>query len=154
MYYDPGHGKVIAVDGMLIERDVYGVIQKIQEYDENLRVMYVDPAKSDFADAPYVICEVGRDGKMYKVFEAWTMDERVYKRVVEADQARFNALEIIGEYERKAEEAINRRYQDTSEKNRDLIEHVIKSTKSRYSYKDDTTGDKVTIFDDRPTERH
>jgi hypothetical protein len=82
------------------------------------------------------------------------MDERVYKRVVEADQARFNALEIIGEYERKAEEAINRRYQDTSEKNRDLIEHVIKSTKSRYSYKDDTTGDKVTIFDDRPTERH
>lgn len=154
MYYDPGHGNVIAVDGMLVERDVYGVIQRIQEYDENLRVLYVDPDKSDISDAPYVICEVGRDGKMYKVFEAWSMDERVYQRVVEADQARFNALEIIGEWEKKQEDAINRRYQDASERNRDLIEHVVKSTKSRYSYKDETTGDKVTIFDDRPTERN
>lgn len=153
MYYDPGHGNMIAVDGMLVERDVFGTIQKIQEYDENLRVLYVDPAQSDISDAPYVICEIGRDGKLYKVFEAWAMDDRVYQRVIEADQARFNALEVIGEYEKKAEEAINRRYADDSEKKRDLIERVLKSTKSHYSYKDETTGDKVTIYDDRPTER-
>lgn len=146
-------GQFVNIDGCLMERDVYEIGKRIQEYDDNLRLYFVDPAKSDFNDAPFVVCEVGRDGQLYKVLESWVLDQTILERIEAADCNRNDLLAVIDGRNVSYERDRQRRYEEKTLERQDLIAHIVADHKSRYSYRDSNTGEKVTIYDDRPSER-
>jgi len=152
MYFDPGDGNFLAVDGQIVERDALRIAERLQEHDPDLRVMCLDPSKADVNDAPFVICHQRSDGTMYRIFECWELDDRVVERVILADNHQYDAiskLESMQEIQRKLKED---RYRDKSLENQELVAAAVRNLKSSFSFKNDE-GELVTVHDDKPVEK-
>lgn len=135
-------------DGVIVERDVLNIVEKIREYDENLCVQYLDPSSgADFSDAPYRIVEVCPDGMNREVFSVWTLDETVLERIYAADNNKQDILLQLDRNNQAARANQKRRYEDKTLETRDIIESVLKSPKGTYKFKSPTTGETVTIDD-------
>ena len=147
MYLDTGK-ELINVDGMIVEKDLYHLVQKIKEYDENLEVMYLDPSRSlrEFSDAPWIIAERCRDGQLRTVFSVWKMDDSVLERIYQADNEKFHVLHNLDKHNDGIRREVARRYQEQRDEARDIVEHVLRSPKGRYSFPS-TTGETVTLDD-------
>lgn len=136
-------------NGSLVEQDVLNIVEKIRDYDPNLRVKYCLPGSEEFGDAPYKITEICRDGEERKVMSIWKLDETVLERLYAADNARNNVLVDIENNNLLAQKVELRRYREEMDEAKDMLEHYLKSPKGRYSMIDPKTGNKITI-DDQP----
>lgn len=132
-------------DGSLIERDVLNVVEKIREYDSNLRVKYVDPARAEFGDAPYKVTEICRDGIERVVFSVWKLDETILDRLRAADTAVNNVLLSVDNTNLLAEKQENQRYKEQMGEAKDILISYLSSPKQRWSFKDPVTENKVMI---------
>jgi len=150
--FDPNTGYVV-IDGQIVEKDALRVAEELKKYDPNLEVICVDPAHSDINDAPFIICEYV-NGVFKRVFECWQLDDRVLDRIKFADTHKTDILAELDKTNKVRYDRKQARFRDIMEANKDLVSHVVAMKKSRYSFKDRDTGEKVTIFDDRPAERH
>jgi hypothetical protein len=148
--FDPGNGYIV-VDGQIVERDALRVAEELKRYDPNLEVICLDPEKADVNDAPFIICEYV-NGVFKRIFETWCLDDRVLDRIKLADQQKFDPSLRLEDLEKVNYERKLSRFKDVMGEKKDLVQHVA-SMKSKYVFKDEQTGEKVTLFDDRPSER-
>jgi hypothetical protein len=140
-------------DGSLVENDVLNIVEKIKNYDPNLRVKYVDPARAQFGDAPYRVTEMCPDGLERLVMEVWELDEKVFERIIAADNSRNNVLLSVDNANLLAAKIQERRYEEIKLEDQDILTHYLKSPKGRYSFRRRKDDALVTI-DDQHGRRH
>lgn len=137
-------------DGSWIEHDVLNIVEKVQAYDPNLKVQYLDPALADdITDAPYRILEKCPDGNWRVVFTVWELDERVLERLYRADNQRGNILHGLDGANLLAKRNQERRYKDEQEALAEMVRDTIKSPKDTYSARNPVTGEKH-VFTAKP----
>lgn len=153
MLMQAGTKGLVNVEGFICTREFYGFVQAMKDHDENLELACLDPNMADIGDEPFVILERCRDGKLRKVFGVWEINESVLDRIRMCDTNRIDILAQIDKENASRERDEFRRYKDKQEETRLLVEAVVRNEKSSYSYKDQDTGEKVTIYEDRPSKR-
>jgi hypothetical protein len=141
-------GRLIQLSqGILVEEDMYNVVEKLRNYDPNLRVKFLNnTARGNIGDAPYAIFELCPDGIERLVFTVWELDDRVLERLYSADNARTNVLNNIESNNRLVETAQARRYTERNLEIKDIVKSVFSSPKGTYSFEID--GKKITVDDD------
>ena len=50
---DAGDGTFVIVDGQIVERDALNIAERINEYDDKLTLVCLDPSKAEINDAPF-----------------------------------------------------------------------------------------------------
>lgn len=150
--FDPGNGYIV-IDGQIVEKDALRVAEALKEYDPNLEVICLDPSKAEVNEAPFIICEY-TGGVFKRIFECWVLDDRVLDRIKLADNQKFDPTLRYEDLKKVNYERKQARYKDVMGEKKDLVSHIAAMKKSRFSFKDEETGEKVTLFDDRPSERH
>lgn len=138
--------------GVLVERDVLGIVEQIQEYDPNLYVQFCDPDRAEIGDAPYRIMEHCRDGIDRVVFYAWRLDGSVLDRIRLADTQRIHVIENLEKKNAAAKKEMLRRYQDKREAEQDIIRHLVASHKVDYTFPRPSDGAIVKVHPDQPSE--
>lgn len=129
--------------GEWMEEGAYEIVRKIQEYDPNLRVQYLDPERaSDITDAPYRILEICPDQIPRVVFSVWELDERVIERLHRADTQKGNILFGLDGANLLAEKQRHRRYEDEEDALKEMVADVLRSPKEKYSATNPVTGEK------------
>lgn len=132
-------------NGQLIEEDVLGIVSRIQQYDPNLIVQYLDPDKSEISDAPYRVMEKCPDGNFRMVMECWTLDERVIERLHRADTQKFNVLEGVDNTNHLVNKNIKQRYRDEQAALSEMVKGVMDTHKDTYTATNPVTGQKHTF---------
>jgi hypothetical protein len=137
-------------EGVYVEPKTNAIAQKIKEYDENLRLQYLDPSHFDagIGDAPWRIVEVCRDGLPRVLFSVWELDDRVLEKIWAADTQRQDIQAAIEKKNIKAREDQNRRYQEEREQEQDIVVSYLRSSKGRWKFKNPRTGKMVQLDDD------
>jgi hypothetical protein len=144
---------LLNLDGYLVDKHFHDFMVRLRNYDENLTVAALDGQMAELYDAPFVILELCADGNLRAVFECWELNDSVFERLSLADTKRVDVLGHIDKITAQMEAAEDRRYRDKMEENKALVEAVVRNQKSRYTFKDNETGEKVTIYEDRPSKR-
>lgn len=138
--------KVVNVEGLLVERDVLGIIEAIQDYSDRLVVMYIDPNRADFSSAPWLIAERCNDGLLRRVMEVWELDKTVLDRIRAADTHTLDVLDAIGNHNAKVRLEKERHFKDEAAELNDLMVAVLKNPKTTYSFPT-PMGEIVTLDD-------
>lgn len=120
-------------DGTWVERDVLSVARKIQEYDPNLRVQFLNDAATGVGEAPYRIVETCKDGIERVVFSVWVLDDSVLQRIFAADNQKFDVLGALDKTNAKAKQREQRRYQDKLGEANEITKTVLRSPKDTFS---------------------
>jgi hypothetical protein len=136
--------KLVRVQGQLVERDALHIAEKINEYDPNLYLQYLEQAEHP-SEPPFRVMEICRDGIHRVAFTAWTLDDRLIQRIRAADTVYTNPSENILSLNEKIREEARTRYKEKMAEAHDITEHVIKSPKGKYTFKDPETGKLVTF---------
>jgi hypothetical protein len=140
--------------GVLVEEDVLGVVQRIMEYDSNLRVKYLDPTSfPDMTDAPYRIFELCPDGMERVVMSVWKLDERVLERLYKADNLKHGIFGEMNKRDELARRGLKRRFQDEIEALSEMAADVLRSPKDTYTATNPVTGEKHTFRASPQSER-
>lgn len=139
-------GMVKLDESTLVEHDVLNVIQKIMEYDQNLKVQYLERA-AKAGDAPWRIVERCNDGEWRVIFYTWEINETVLDRIRMADCHMVDVLSTVDQHNASLRQREGRRFQERMGEAADITTHVLKSSKGRYTFKD---GDKLVTIDDDP----
>lgn len=147
--YDAKERLVQLAGGMAVERDVYGIVERIRAYDPHLDVKYLDPANSNASvgDAPYIIFERCPDGIERQVMRVWTLDASVLERIYDCDTQKKDILKVLDRNNNAVRLGAKRKFREENEDVRDVLTHVLKSMKTRYSFELDNK--KITV-DDSP----
>lgn len=152
-WYDPGTGNHLVVDGNVVERDALRIAEAIRDYDENLMLLCLQPERAEgITDEPFIVAEKGKDGVLRPVLRAWKLDDQILARLFNSDTHRHNVYNDLESLERKQREQSAQRYEEWREEAEDIVKHIA-GMRSRYTVRDSNTGDLLTFYDDRPTER-
>lgn len=138
-------------EGSYVDRDVLGVIQKIADYDPNLRVQYLEIAAT-LDEAPWRVVERCKDGQDRVVLTAWVMDNSVYDRLILADTQLWNPSEKSIQNNQKIKQNKHKKDKEEMAESSELAGRIIYNDKS-YSFIDDKTDEKVTIRTDGTVKR-
>jgi len=152
----PGKDDYIMIDDMIVEKRAHAIVERIKDIDDSLEVLCVDPDMCPFSEAPFVLAEIRQtpEGpRAFKVFEFWELNDSVVERVHLADSKKHDILDIIDKHNKKIRDDIRSAEREKYEAKKDLVKHIIDNTKSSYSYIDEDRRAKITIHDDKPTER-
>lgn len=140
-------GFVRLEDGSICEHDVLNIIKQVSDYDENLKVQYLERAAAA-GDAPWRIIERCRDGEYRVIFYAWKMDGLVLDRIRAADCYSLDVFSAMDSHNEGLRRLEGRRFRERMDEAKDIVEHIIKSPKGRYTFKN-PAGDLVTLDDDK-----
>ena len=143
----------VVIDNMLVDKKMHEIAQKIDEYDEQLCILCVDPDTCGFSEAPFVLAEVvntPEGPQVFKVFEFWELNDSVLERLYASDTRRVDVLAEIDKNNKKIRDEENRRYREKMESQIDVVASIIRSTKSSYTYIDEDRNAKITMYEDRP----
>lgn len=152
-YYNPGTNRLINVDGNLVEEDALRIAEAIKEYDPDLEILCLKPEEADPFDPPFIICHKQSNGVLRPIFKAWELDARVLDRIRLSDGQVGNVIATMEKMEANIKKNNDYRYRDILDSKKDLVSHIAANRKSLYTFRDDTTGELVTIYDDRPSKR-
>jgi len=130
----------------VVEHDVLNVIQQIMDYDSALKVQYLERA-GKMGDAPWRVVERCKDNEYRVLFYAWQMDERVLERIRLSDCHAVDVLSSLDSHNASLRQREGRRFQERMGEAADITQHILKSPKGTYSFKD---GDKKVTVDDDP----
>lgn len=140
------HKHLVALGGgYYVQQDVLNIVERIRDYDPNLRVKYLDRGAT-IDQAPYALTEICKDGIERLVFFIWDLDERVLERLYAADNAKFDVYTEMNLKNATARANSNRRYEERRLEAIDITKYMLKSPKGVWSWKED--GKKVTVDDD------
>lgn len=147
-------GEFLAIDGMVVERRALHIVEKLQEINPDLLVLAVDPARTEgLLEEPYQICEIGADGRVYKIFGVWELDDSVITRVQLADSRKFDIEAEIVKNNQQIKDQHRKEFEEKLDAQKDLVASIVDNNKSSYSYREEETGDLITIYDDKPSKR-
>jgi len=152
-WYDPGTGQFIVVDGHIVERDALRIAEAIAEYDPNLYLLCLDPARAEgITEEPFVVAEKTKDGTLKPVLRAWKLDDEILLRLYNADTQKKDVLANLLKMEEQQKLDAQTRYQEKRDEAKDILQHLA-GMKSRFSVRDSNTGELLTFYDDRPPTR-
>lgn len=137
-------------ESTIVEHDVLNIIQKIMEYDHNLKVQYLEKA-AQLGDAPWRVIERCKDGEWRVLFYAWQMDERVLDRIRLADCHAVDILGAVDANNRSLRELEGRRFRERMDEAKDIALHVVKSVK-KHTYTVKTEGKEIKFRGEFPAE--
>jgi hypothetical protein len=143
----------IVIDDMLVDKKMHDIAQKIDEYDEQLCILCVDPDSCTFSEAPFVLAEVvntPQGPQVFKVFEFWELNDSVLQRLYASDTRKTNVLADIDKNNQRVRDESERRYREKIEAKKDVVASIVASMRSSYSYIDEDRDAKVTMYEDRP----
>lgn len=145
MIVDDGKN-LIDMGNCIVESDALRVAQAINDYDEDLEVICLDPdaAGVKLTSAPFMVVQRVADGTYQKVMEAWTLDDRLLERIFNADQNRFNQLAQLEKMEQTIQQKKMARYREQLDQTKELSLAILKSNKSSYRFENEK-GDLVRI---------
>ena len=145
----------VNVDGQIVERDALRIAEAIRDYDPNLVLLCLDPNREHaLSDEPFVVAEADSQGILHPVLKAWILDDHLLDRIKLADQQKVDGFKRLLAMEQEQKKQNDYTYNQQREATKDLVGHIVSDRKSKYSFRDERTDDLVTIFDDRPAERH
>lgn len=143
----------INVDGQMVEKDALRVAEALRDYDENLSIICIDPNVADINDAPFIIAQKCPDGVLRRVFECWELNNTVLERIEASDTTRNDIQSYIEYKNAESRKESRMRYQEKRWEIKDIGASLLKNKKSSFTYSDPTTGEKVTIHENKPSER-
>ena len=144
----------INVDGFLVERDALRIAEAIRDYDPNLVLLCVDPSSNPgITEEPFVVAEKDSSGNLHPVLRSWVLDDSILNRIWLADNQKFNTYDALLKLEAEVKKDNQRRYQEKRDEAKDITNRIIKTRQSKYTVRDSNTGDMITFYDDRPSER-
>ena len=129
---------MVQVDDYIVDKKVLDVIERIRAYDDNLDVMYLNPDKADFLDAPWVVIERCADGFMRKVFDVWEMNDKVLERLFNADTRRVDVLLNVDRANQAIKNDQQRRFREKTAESADKLAHLLAHPKTTYKVKTDS----------------
>jgi IS5 family transposase len=141
--------KLVNLGDVYVERDALNIARRINEYDENLRIQYLE-SEAKLDQPPYRLVEKCKDGLDRIVFTFWELDERILNRIFRADTQRNNILGGLDEKNALASLAAKQRYEEKVEETKDIVAHIIAAPKSKYTVTHE--GREMTFYDDRPAD--
>lgn len=142
----PG-SRMVNVDGYVVEEDLLGVIGEIQTRWPELKVQYLDPSKfAEPGEAPWRIVETCKDGVDRLVCQVWEFDKRVIERIYAADMQNPDFLKNLDAHNIAVRLESERRFKEEMDEAQDIVEHVIKSPKGRYTIPAHDGG--IVLIDD------
>lgn len=151
MSFDLDQRLVELAAGVYVEQDVLHIVERVLEYDPNLRVKYLDPDRGgELGDPPYKIFERCPDGHERLVFGVWSLDERVLERLEAADTQRNNILLRLDGTNATARQDNARRFQEQRDSALEIVRSVIRSPKDTYTMPGDVEGTKVVFSATEP----
>lgn len=134
MPFDPNKRLVEFAAGVYIEADTLAIVERIQEYDPNLRIKYLDPDRGgELTDPPYKIMELCPDGHERLVFGVWELDHRVLERLYMADTQRHDIMRRLDITNSRARADATRRFTEEREEALEMVQAVIRSPKDTYT---------------------
>ena len=117
-----------------VEQDVLRIVQKVQEYDPNLKIQYLPPDEVlNPSQAPYVLVERGKDNIWRVVFYIWELDDRVLHRIYAMDTFKRDVLGELDANNKRAKEGIKKDFEEKKSEAQDLTKSIIASPKDTYS---------------------
>lgn len=119
-------------DGSLIQDDVLRIVERVSEYDPNLKIQYL-PWAGGVDQAPYRLVEKGKDGEWRKVFDIWELDQRVLDRIYAADSHKLDLLKLIDEHNAKAKADKEKAREEEAERDKDIVASIVRSPKDTYT---------------------
>lgn len=150
--FNPGNNKLINVDGHLVEADALRVVESLKAYDPDIEVLCLKPEMAGAGDEPFQVC-YNDNGQLRKIFGCWELNGSLLDRLRACDTKRNNLIAVLDGMEVTIQNENEHRYREEREQDTDLVLHVVRNRRSRYSFRDRHTDDMVTVFDDRPSER-
>jgi len=135
MKFDTGKD-LVEVQGMLVEKDALNIVDKLRAYDDNLDILYLSPDRADgeVNEAPYIIVEKCRDGYWRRVFEVWTLDEKVLERIYNADTTRHDLMAVMDGRVVDLKKERNQRFKEQLAESTDIYAHLLKNPTTSYSF--------------------
>lgn len=140
------------VDGQIVEKDALRIAERLKEYDDNLEILCIDPAKSEINDAPFIICERKGDGSLVRVFEAWQLDNTIIERVILADKHKFDPNARFESLAAMTKKLTGDRYKDRQGELADMMATAVGFKKSAFKMRNHE-GDMVKINEKGPVEK-
>jgi hypothetical protein len=137
--------KLVNLGDVYVERDALDIARKINEYDPNLRIQYLE-SEARIGEPPFRLVENCKDGVDRIVFTFWELDNRVLDRIYKADTHKQNILTNLDTANIVASLNEQARYKEKIEETQDIVAHIVASPKSKYK-----VGN-TTYYDDRPAE--
>lgn len=134
--------------GVYVDRDVLNISEKVQEYDEKLRIKYCEPSLAEPGDPPWKLVEICRDGIERVVFDIWDLNDTVLERIHAADTAKGDILHLVDGTNHRVRQQSTQRYEEKMDEANDIITSMLKSPKHKWTHKDSETG-RIVTFDDR-----
>lgn len=132
--------------GVYVEADTLDIVQRIREYDPNLRVKYLDPDRGgEIGDPPYKIMELCPDGHERLVFGVWSLDAQVLERLYLADTQRHDILSRLETVNGRAATYQQRRYEEERDEAREMTEAIIRSPKDTYTLPGKNRGETIVM---------
>lgn len=151
MAFDLDKRLVELAAGVYVEHDTLHIVQRIMEYDPNLRVKYLDPDRGgDLNDPPYKIFELCPDGHERLVFGVWILDERVLERLWAADNHRNDVLYRLDGTNALARQNLTRRFAEEREAAKEITKAVIRSPRDTYTMPGSVEGTLVKFSATEP----
>lgn len=139
---------LVQVGDHFVEEDVLRIVQKVSEYDENLRIRYLPPDRViNPSQAPYALVERGKDGVWRVVFYIWELDDRVMDRIVAMDTFKQDVLGNLDKNNQKARDTVKKEGEELREEAREKTKAIIDSPKDTYTA---PVGDRIVKFSSIP----
>lgn len=151
MPFDLDQRLVELAAGVYVEEDTLRIVQRVMEYDPNLRVKYLDPDRGgELNDPPYKIFELCPDGHERLVFGVWDLDERVIERLWAADTQRHDVLYRLDGTNALARQNIKRRFEEERAEALEIVQAVVRSPKDTYTMPGKESGTTVKFSATEP----
>ena len=132
-------GSAYAVhDGHFVSEDHMRIAEIIQDYDPDLRLVWIPNDQRTEADKgrEFAVVHKGRDGQDYVVFHlpAEEVDHRLLARLFQSDNHQGSVLNYL-EAQDQARQIIEAKKQlEAQEEHQEFVKDVLKSPKSRYKH--------------------
>lgn len=132
--------------GVYVEADTLDIVQRIRDYDPNLRIKYLDPDRGgEFDDPPYKIMELCPDGHERLVFGVWSLDAQVLERLYLADTQRHDILTNLEKRNNRAASEVQRRYTEEREEALEMTKAIIRSPRDTYTLPGRNRGETIVM---------
>lgn len=152
MPYDHQARLVELAAGVYVEEDTLRIVERIQDYDPNLVVKYLDPDRGgELGDPPYRIMERCPDGFERLVFGVWVLDESVIQRIFAADTQRHDIMARLESHNAKTKADQLRRYkEDVLGEAQEMVKAVIRSNKETYTLPGQDSNTQIVLSSTMP----
>lgn len=131
---DSFDGAMIATEHGFVSAEHQRIAEIIQDYDETLALAFIPEANREPGDHPFAVIHSPVGKPQYIAFYADQCDERILERLFTNDLTKHDVLSQLEAADAARRAVELKRELDKAEARKDLVQHIIKSPKTRYKH--------------------